>query len=99
MWTEQELLEKASYEFAEVEQMLQDAESVMGEYVWGTYDLLVLPPTFPYGGMENPNLTFVTPTIIAGDRSLASVVQHEITHSWYVNTLFHLFAKKIINCS
>lgn len=85
VWTEKEQIDKAAYEFAEVEVMLKDAEELLGEYVWGTYDLLVLPPTFPYGGMENPNLTFVTPTLLAGDRSLASVVQHEITHSWTGN--------------
>ena len=57
----------------------------MGPYVWGQYDLLVLPPSFPYGGMENPCLTFVTPTLLAGDRSLANVVAHEIAHSWTGN--------------
>ena len=65
--------------------MLETAESIAGPYVWGTYDLLVLPPTFPYGGMENPCLTFVTPTLLAGDRSLADVVIHEISHSWTGN--------------
>lgn len=60
--------------------MLQAAEKLLGPYVWGRYDLLVLPPSFPYGGMENPMLTFVTPTLLAGDRSLTSVVIHEITH-------------------
>ena len=65
--------------------MLKDAESLMGEYVWGSYDLLVLPTTFPFGGMENPCLTFVTPTILSGDRSLVTVIQHEIAHSWTGN--------------
>ena len=60
-------------------------EKLFGEYVWGVYDLLVLPPSFPYGGMENPCLTFVTPTLLAGDKSLADVVAHEITHSWFGN--------------
>jgi leukotriene-A4 hydrolase len=64
--------------------MVRDAENILGDYVWGRYDLLVLPPSFPYGGMENPCLTFVTPTLIAKDRSLVCVVQHEITHSWLV---------------
>ena len=64
---------------------MQAAEKIAGPYVWGKYDLLVLPPTFPYGGMENPNLTFVTPTLLAGDRSLANVVAHEIAHSWTGN--------------
>ena len=71
--------------------MLKQAESLMGEYVWGRYDILVLPPTFPYGGMENPCLTFATPTLIAGDRSLVTVIQHEIAHSWTGNL--------VTNCS
>ena len=62
-----------------------EAEEVAGEYVWGVYDLLLLPPSFPYGGMENPCLTFVTPTLLAGDRSLVNVVAHEIAHSWTGN--------------
>ena len=85
VWTEKEMIERAAYEFTGVDQMLKDAEELMGKYVWGRYDLLVLPPTFPYGGMENPTLTFVTPTIIAGDRSLVTVIQHEIAHSWTGN--------------
>ena len=63
----------------------QTGEELLGPYVWGQYDLLVLPPSFPYGGMENPCLTFVTPTLLAGDRSLANVVAHEIAHSWTGN--------------
>jgi leukotriene-A4 hydrolase len=65
--------------------MLSTAESLLGPYQWGRYDLLVLPPTFPYGGMENPCLTFVTPSLLVGDRSLVNVVAHEITHSWMGN--------------
>ncbi|WAR26563.1 LKHA4-like protein, partial [Mya arenaria] len=85
VWTEPELIEAAAYEFAETESMLQAGEGLLGPYVWGHYDLLVLPPSFPYGGMENPCLTFVTPTLLAGDRSLADVVAHEIAHSWTGN--------------
>ncbi|XP_014235450.1 leukotriene A-4 hydrolase [Trichogramma pretiosum] len=85
VWTEQELLDKAAYEFEETEKMLQTAEEICGKYVWGIYDLLILPPSFPYGGMENPCLTFVTPCLLAGDRSLANVVAHEIAHSWTGN--------------
>jgi len=59
--------------------------SLYGPYRWGRYDLLVLPPSFPFGGMENPRLTFATPTIIAGDRSLVSLVAHELAHSWSGN--------------
>lgn len=64
VWAEPAMVEKAAYEFAETEEMLQTAEEICGPYVWGIYDLLVLPPSFPFGGMENPCLTFVTPTII-----------------------------------
>ncbi|XP_033744454.1 leukotriene A-4 hydrolase-like isoform X1 [Pecten maximus] len=85
VWSEAEMVDKAAYEFDETEHMLQTAEALMGPYVWGQYDLLVLPPSFPYGGMENPCLTFVTPTLLAGDRSLANVVAHEIAHSWTGN--------------
>ncbi|XP_013388394.1 leukotriene A-4 hydrolase [Lingula anatina] len=85
VWTEKEMIKEAEYEFAETEQFLKTAENLLGPYVWGVYDLLVLPPSFPYGGMENPCLTFVTPTLLAGDRSLADVVAHEISHSWTGN--------------
>lgn len=64
VWAEPELVEKAAYEFEETEKMLHTAEEICGPYVWGIYDLLVLPPSFPFGGMENPCLTFVTPTVI-----------------------------------
>ncbi|XP_046441582.1 leukotriene A-4 hydrolase-like isoform X2 [Daphnia pulex] len=85
VWAEPAMLDKAAYEFAETEAQLSAAEDVCGPYVWGVYDLLVLPPSFPFGGMENPCLTFVTPTVIAGDRSLVDVVAHEIAHSWTGN--------------
>ncbi|CAN0512770.1 unnamed protein product, partial [Phaeothamnion confervicola] len=63
----------------------QAAESLTCEYQWGRYDVLCLPPSFPYGGMENPCLTFVTPTLLSGDKALACVVAHEIAHSWSGN--------------
>ncbi|KAJ1162045.1 hypothetical protein NDU88_002524 [Pleurodeles waltl] len=85
VWSERELVDEAAYEFAETEAMLKVAEGLAGHYVWGQYDLLVLPPSFPYGGMENPCLTFVTPTLLAGDRSLSNVIAHEIAHSWTGN--------------
>uniref|UniRef100_A0A8C8VR17 Leukotriene A(4) hydrolase n=1 Tax=Pelusios castaneus TaxID=367368 RepID=A0A8C8VR17_9SAUR len=85
VWAEKEVVDKAAYEFAETEAMLKITEDLVGPYVWGQYDLLVLPPSFPYGGMENPCLTFVTPTLLAGDRSLSSVIGHEISHSWTGN--------------
>ena len=85
VWCEPELLEACAYEFAETEKYLKAAEDLLGPYVWGRYDLLCLPGSFPYGGMENPCLTFVTPTLLAGDRSLANVVAHEIAHSWTGN--------------
>lgn len=86
VWAEADVVEKAAYEFAETEAFLTAAEDITGQpYVWGNYDVLVLPPSFPYGGMENPCLTFATPTLLAGDRSLSNVVAHEIAHSWTGN--------------
>lgn len=85
VWAEKEIIEESAFEFANTEHQLQTAEAICGPYVWGIYDLLVLPPSFPYGGMENPCLTFVTPTLLAGDRSLVNVVAHEIAHSWTGN--------------
>jgi len=85
VYAEPELLEKAAWEFAEMEDMLTIAEKLYGEYRWGRYDLIVLPPSFPFGGMENPRITFATPTILAGDRSLTSLVAHELAHSWSGN--------------
>ncbi|KAL4702485.1 hypothetical protein ACJJTC_014628 [Scirpophaga incertulas] len=85
VWSEKEEIERSAWEFAETEKYLQAAERLCGRYEWTQYDLLVLPPSFPYGGMENPCLTFVTPTLLAGDRSLADVIVHEIMHSWTGN--------------
>ncbi|KAL1513959.1 hypothetical protein ABEB36_003296 [Hypothenemus hampei] len=85
VWCEKEIIEECAFEFANTEHQLKTAEELCGPYVWGIYDLLVLPPSFPYGGMENPCLTFVTPTLLAGDRSLANVIAHEIAHSWTGN--------------
>lgn len=85
VWAETAVIEKAAFEFSETEQFLAAAEEVCGPYEWGRYDVLCMPPSFPYGGMENPCLTFVTPTLLAGDRSLAAVVIHEIAHSWTGN--------------
>ena len=80
-----DLIEAAAYEFGEMEDLLVAAEGLYGKYAWERYDLLVLPAAFPFGGMENPRLTFATPTIIAGDRSLVSLVAHELAHSWSGN--------------
>jgi leukotriene-A4 hydrolase len=85
VWSEKEMVDAGAHEFAQTEDFLRAAEAVCGPYVWGRYDILLLPPSFPYGGMENPCLTFVTPTLLAGDRSLANVVAHEIAHSWMGN--------------
>jgi leukotriene-A4 hydrolase len=85
VWAEPGTLERASYELAELEQFVDAAEALYGPYRWGRYDVLVLPPSFPFGGMENPRLTFATPTILAGDRSLVSLVAHELAHSWSGN--------------
>ncbi|KAL4174881.1 hypothetical protein KRP22_006810 [Phytophthora ramorum] len=86
VWAEPRVVTRAAHEFAQTEAFLKAAEEITGqEYVWKRYDLVCLPPSFPYGGMENPCLTFVTPTLLAGDRSLADVVAHEIAHSWTGN--------------
>jgi aminopeptidase N len=85
VFTEPAVLERAADEFADLETMVEKAEPLLGPYRWGRYDLLVLPPSFPFGGMENPRLTFATPTILAGDRSLVSLVAHELAHSWSGN--------------
>jgi aminopeptidase N len=85
VYTEPELLDASVYEFADTQAMLETAEEMYGPYEWGRYDLLVLPPSFPYGGMENPRLSFITPSLLAGDRSLVSVIAHELAHSWSGN--------------
>jgi len=79
------MLERAAWELADTPRMMAAAEKLYGPYRWGRYDLLVLPPSYPFGGMENPRLTFATPTILAGDRSLVSLVAHELAHSWSGN--------------
>jgi leukotriene A-4 hydrolase/aminopeptidase len=85
VYAEPSVVDKAAWEFADMGKMVDAAEKLYGPYRWGRYDLLVLPPSFPYGGMENPMLTFATPTVIAGDRSLVSLVAHELAHSWSGN--------------
>ncbi|TAK38680.1 MAG: M1 family peptidase [Lysobacteraceae bacterium] len=85
VWAEPAMVEKAQAEFEDTEKMIETAESLYGPYRWGRYDILVLPPSFPYGGMENPRLTFATPTVIVGDKSLVSLVAHELAHSWSGN--------------
>ncbi len=85
VYTEPEMLDAAAWEFADAEKMLITAEDLFGPFRWERYDFLVMPPAFPYGGMENPRLTFLTPTLIAGDRSLANVLAHELAHSWTGN--------------
>ena len=85
VYAEPERLDAAVREFADTERMIQVAEHLYGDYRWGRYDLLILPPSFPYGGMENPRLSFITPTVIAGDRSLVGLIAHELAHSWSGN--------------
>jgi leukotriene A-4 hydrolase/aminopeptidase len=85
VYAEPPVIEKAAKEFSDTEKMVEATEKLYGPYRWGRYDLLVLPPSFPYGGMENPRLTFATPTILAGDKSLVSLVAHELAHSWSGN--------------
>jgi len=85
VYTEPELLDASVYEFSSTQDMLDVAEEQFGPYRWGRYDLLILPPSFPFGGMENPRLSFITPSLLAGDRSLVSVIAHELAHSWSGN--------------
>jgi aminopeptidase N len=85
VYAEPQRIEAAAYEMADTEKMIDAAESLYGPYRWGRYDMIVLPPSFPFGGMENPRLTFVTPTMIAGDRSLVDLIAHELAHSWSGN--------------
>lgn len=85
IYAEPSVLSAAAAEFADTEAMILATEKLYGPYRWGRYDLLVLPPSFPFGGMENPRLTFLTPTVIAGDRSLVALIAHELAHSWSGN--------------
>jgi leukotriene-A4 hydrolase len=93
VWTEPAQLEAAAWEFAQVEDQIRAAESLFGPYDWERFDLLVMPPSFPYGGMENPRLTFLTPSLLAGDRSLVNVVVHELAHSWTGNLVTNATAE------
>ncbi|KAJ3907337.1 peptidase family M1-domain-containing protein [Lentinula edodes] len=93
IWSEPELIEAAYWEFSEdTARFLASAEDIVVPYRFGVYDLLVLPPSFPYGGMENACLTFLTPTLLAGDRTLVDVIAHELTHSWFGNGVTHAHA-------
>lgn len=85
VYTEPAMLDRAAKELEDTEKMIEATEKLYGPYRWGRYDILVLPPSFPYGGMENPRLTFATPTILAGDKSLVSLIAHELAHSWSGN--------------
>jgi len=85
VYTEPSMLDACISEFEDTEKMVEIAESLLGPYRWGRYDMIVLPPSFPFGGMENPRLAFMTPTLIAGDKSLVSTVAHELAHSWTGN--------------
>jgi len=85
VYAEPEVVKQAAWEFADAEKMVSAVEQAFGTYRWGRFDILVLPPSFPFGGMENPRLTFATPTVLAHDRSLVSLVAHELAHSWSGN--------------
>jgi leukotriene-A4 hydrolase len=85
VFAEPAMMEKSAYEFTDLPRMISSAEELYGKYAWGRYDVLVLPPSFPFGGMENPRITFATPTIIAGDHSLVALIAHELAHSWSGN--------------
>ena len=85
IYAETNILEAAVAEFDDTQAMIDKAEKMYGKYRWGRYDLLILPPSFPFGGMENPRLSFITPTVIAGDKSLVNLIAHELAHSWSGN--------------
>ena len=87
IYAEPEIITAAAWEFAENETKVDEAEKLLGPYMWGRYDLLVLPPSFPYGGMENPRLTFLTPTCILGTRGQVSLITHELAHAWTGNLI------------
>jgi aminopeptidase N len=95
VWAEPAMVRAAATEFADTEKMMQVTEALYGPYRWGRYDILVLPPSFPFGGMENPRLTFATPTVIVGDKSLVSLVAHELAHSWSGNLVTNASWKNI----
>jgi len=95
VWAEPAAVERAVQEFADTEKMIEVTESLYGPYRWERYDMLVLPPSFPFGGMENPRLTFLTPTVIVGDKSLVSLVAHELAHSWSGNLVTNASWKDI----
>lgn len=85
VYAEPAMLEKSVWELNSMQSMIDSAEKLYGPYAWERYDVVILPPSFPFGGMENPRLTFATPTIIAGDRSLVALIAHELAHSWSGN--------------
>ncbi|MBL8111772.1 MAG: M1 family metallopeptidase [Acidobacteria bacterium] len=93
VYAEPATVDAAASEFSEVEAILEAAEKLFGPYDWDRFDMLVLPPSFPYGGMENPRITFLTPTLLAGDRSLVAVVAHELAHSWTGNLITNATAE------
>ena len=95
VWAEPAMVDKAAKEFEDTEKMITTTEALYGPYRWGRYDMLVLPPSFPFGGMENPRLTFATPTVIVGDKSLVSLIAHELAHSWSGNLVTNASWKDI----
>ncbi|WP_408607245.1 M1 family metallopeptidase [Colwellia chukchiensis] len=85
IYAEPYILDRAVAEFDDTQLMIDETEKLFGAYRWGRYDLLILPPSFPFGGMENPRLSFITPTVVAGDKSLVNLIAHELAHSWSGN--------------
>jgi len=93
VWAEPAMVDRATKEFEDTEKMIAATEQLYGPYRWDRYDMLVLPPSFPYGGMENPRLSFITPTVIVGDKTLVSLIAHELAHSWSGNLVTFSSAK------
>jgi leukotriene-A4 hydrolase len=91
VWSEPEVVDKAAWEFEDLEKIVATTESICGPYEWGRYDIAVLPGSFPYGGMES-QMTFLTPSLIAGDRSLVNVLAHEAAQSYFLSLVLTLFS-------
>ena len=87
VYAEPEMIEQATAEFKDIGKIMEAAERLAGPYEWGRFDMLVLPPSFPYGGMENPRLAFLSPTIVTGTGSMAFVIAHELAHAWTGNLI------------
>lgn len=90
MLAEPGMIEKAKAELEDLPDAMNKANSFLPKYAWGAYKIIILPPSFPVGGMENPLLTFASPSIIVGDKSSVNVANHELAHSWTGNLVTNI---------